>query len=437
MNELKINERFSDACPQLTKEELQKLEALILKDGVIFNPILIWNDVIVDGHNRYFIAKRNQIPFETKEITFASDEEAIIWIKENAISQRNLNNYQRSKLVLELEDHYKAKAKERMLAGKKTDPTPTLAGGEVRDQLASKAGVSHGTIDKVRFIEQKAKRETKRQLEKGEATINAVYHELQREEQWNERHPDDFKIRNQVEGIFEGLQKDTNSLFRAAVQKINYGYFDERIPEVALPGLAKKIKKRITEGKLTPNLIDMKNLIYQEHFKLDEYTIKLKALSKNLEGIENEMRHLATTLGTFNGALYGMKVQKMGLGGFNYLTLTSEITRLLQCLSCFTDYLGYKPDPPKPDNGSPKEPPKAIAKDVVATDVAFEETGDFERVNKDIVRCNHCGREYRFTEDEDCCCFHCICQSSPLKFEFSGSDEKPTSPDDAGSTISA
>ena len=82
MRDLRINERFKDACPSLSEDEFERLESLIVKDGVIFNPILIWNDVIIDGHNRYNVAKKHKIEFTTNEISFESDEEAICWIKE-------------------------------------------------------------------------------------------------------------------------------------------------------------------------------------------------------------------------------------------------------------------------------------------------------------------------------------------------------------------
>jgi len=181
MKHLKINERFKKACPDLTIEEYNKLEELILKDGVIYNPILIWNDVIIDGHNRYDIAIKNHLEFTTKEVLFDSDDDAIAWIKENAIGQRNLNSYQRSKLVLELEDYYKAKAKERQIR-KPESVVPMLAPqsetGKVRDELAEKAGVSHGTLDKVKTIEKEADEETKEQLETGEISINSVFNDI-------------------------------------------------------------------------------------------------------------------------------------------------------------------------------------------------------------------------------------------------------------------
>lgn len=185
MTDLRINERFELACPPLSEDEFARLEALIIKDGVIINPILIWGDVIIDGHNRYHIAKKYGIAFTTSELNFESDEEAIAWIKENAISQRNLNDYQKSVLVLSLESYYKAKAKERQSlgggdkkSGTQKSAEPIIDRGEVRDKLAEKAGVSHDTISKVKFIEANADEGIREQLAAGDISIHRAFTEI-------------------------------------------------------------------------------------------------------------------------------------------------------------------------------------------------------------------------------------------------------------------
>lgn len=56
--ELKIDPEFESKIPPLTDDEYQLLEENIIADGVILNPLIIWNGVIVDGHNRFHIAKK-------------------------------------------------------------------------------------------------------------------------------------------------------------------------------------------------------------------------------------------------------------------------------------------------------------------------------------------------------------------------------------------
>lgn len=50
--ELRIDPEFEGKIPPLTTEEFQQLENNILADGVVINPIIVWDGVIVDGHNR-------------------------------------------------------------------------------------------------------------------------------------------------------------------------------------------------------------------------------------------------------------------------------------------------------------------------------------------------------------------------------------------------
>ena len=56
---LQINPEFENMIPDLTDDELSQLEENILVEGRIVNPIVVWNGVIVDGHNRYKIAQKH------------------------------------------------------------------------------------------------------------------------------------------------------------------------------------------------------------------------------------------------------------------------------------------------------------------------------------------------------------------------------------------
>ena len=53
--ELRIDPEFEGKIPPLTAEEFRQLEENILADGLVINPLIIWNGVIVDGHNRFHI----------------------------------------------------------------------------------------------------------------------------------------------------------------------------------------------------------------------------------------------------------------------------------------------------------------------------------------------------------------------------------------------
>jgi len=181
--DLKVFPRFHAACPALSEEELKDLEALILKDGKILQPILTWGGYIVDGHNRYDIAMKHSIPFPVMEMEFESEDAVVIWIKENAISQRNLSDYARYELIKDIKGILKGEAKKRMAHGK------TAPGKKMRDedkeeakgtrkQLAEISGLSEGQIAKIETINKVVDEDTKEQLRKGKTTVGKVHKEI-------------------------------------------------------------------------------------------------------------------------------------------------------------------------------------------------------------------------------------------------------------------
>ena len=100
LSALKVDPEFQGKIPPLTFEELNQLEANILRDGRIINPIIVWEGLIVDGHNRFTIAKKHpEIPFTVHEKEFSSRYEAIIWICKNQLGRRNLTPEQKSYLI--------------------------------------------------------------------------------------------------------------------------------------------------------------------------------------------------------------------------------------------------------------------------------------------------------------------------------------------------
>ena len=179
--ELTVDPEFRDLIPPLNEEELKLLEASLVADGCE-SPLIVWNGVIVDGHNRYAICRKHGIPFSIQEKNFSSRDDAMLWMLRNQLGRRNLNSYQRVELVLKFEPLVKSAAEQRMLAGKVANPVPTLAQGqtkgETRDHLSEAAGVSHGTFAKAKKLVQSADEETKRELRAGKVTVNRAYTEL-------------------------------------------------------------------------------------------------------------------------------------------------------------------------------------------------------------------------------------------------------------------
>ena len=97
---LTIDPEFANKIPPLREEELEQLEENILADGVVINPLIVWDGVIVDGHNRYRILQKHpEIQFTTYEKKFPDRYAAIAWICKNQLGRRNLTPQQFKYLI--------------------------------------------------------------------------------------------------------------------------------------------------------------------------------------------------------------------------------------------------------------------------------------------------------------------------------------------------
>jgi len=95
MNNIKIDPEFQALLPPLDESTYAALEASILEHGCR-DPLVLWGDILVDGHNRYEICTRHKLPFKTVGIEFDSREEAMIWIISTQFARRNLTPMQQT-----------------------------------------------------------------------------------------------------------------------------------------------------------------------------------------------------------------------------------------------------------------------------------------------------------------------------------------------------
>ena len=86
MINLKIDPEFQSQIPPLTDDEFKQLEENILKEGKLLSPLIVWNNTLVDGHNRYAILQKHpEIYFSTMPLRFESREEVLAWICKNQL----------------------------------------------------------------------------------------------------------------------------------------------------------------------------------------------------------------------------------------------------------------------------------------------------------------------------------------------------------------
>lgn len=179
---MQILQELESLIPPLSNEEFKQLERNILEEG-IREPLITWNGILIDGHNRYRIAQEHDMNYETLEKEFENINRVKEWMIHNQFGRRNLSNYQRSVLALQLEDVFREKAKENQ--GNRNDIKQISAESkpiETRQEIAKVANVSHDTIAKVKKIEANATPEVKARLNTGTMSINEAYKEIKKEE---------------------------------------------------------------------------------------------------------------------------------------------------------------------------------------------------------------------------------------------------------------
>ena len=140
--------------------------------------LVCWGDVLIDGHNRYRICEKHNIPFRTVQRDFANRNEAKLWILQNQLARRDLTDFQRIEIVRKCEDAVKAQAKERQLSGKPNLPEKFPEGqnkGDGRDELGALAQVSGKTYEHATEIINKAPAPIVEAVRNNELSINSGY----------------------------------------------------------------------------------------------------------------------------------------------------------------------------------------------------------------------------------------------------------------------
>jgi N6-adenosine-specific RNA methylase IME4 len=194
---IKIDPEFKALIPPLAPDELRQLEENILRDGCR-DPLVIWSETLIDGHNRFEICQRNKIPFETVEMEFESAAHVRIWMRKNQAGRRNLSDAW--KIDLELgnkQDYLEIGKAKKIESGKEaraaqlgvlsqSDTTPTPEPVSTRQEIAKAAGVSTGQVGMAEQIKKKAP-ELWEKAKQGEVSISGAYKEIKKEEKKQER----------------------------------------------------------------------------------------------------------------------------------------------------------------------------------------------------------------------------------------------------------
>lgn len=169
-----IDPEFQSLIPPLTGEEYSQLEQNILVDGCR-DPLVVWGDVLVDGHNRFAICTKHGIVFNTVEKEFADRDEVMDWMDAQALGRRNLhpNNFT---LIIGRRYNRQKKAQggdrgNQYVAKDQIDTLPTA------DKLAAEYGVSPATVKRAGQVEEALHNgitELNSAVSSGKVSINAA-----------------------------------------------------------------------------------------------------------------------------------------------------------------------------------------------------------------------------------------------------------------------
>jgi len=186
-----IDHELRSLTPPLLSEEREQLEQNILESRKCHDPIITWDGVILDGHNRFEICVKHGIEFQIDEISLPSKEAAKVWILDNQLSRRNLNDAARIEMALLKAEMLREKAKKNLsLAGgdkkSKKSPLSVVSKPEfeyvnVRKAIAADAGVGEEKLYNYLQIKKHGSPDLQTKVKSGQLKIGTAHRLLTKE----------------------------------------------------------------------------------------------------------------------------------------------------------------------------------------------------------------------------------------------------------------
>ena len=178
----------------LTQDEHDALERSILSEGCR-DALVLWGDVLVDGHNRYGICQKHGLPFQTVQNTrFQSMEDVHLWMIDQHLGRRSVSDFQRGVLALRKREII-GERRARLLAdspppqsfppenGAGDEPAPPVASAPAgpeprplnsREDIAKAARLSAAQVVMIEKIQKQATPEVVDALKAGDISLSAA-----------------------------------------------------------------------------------------------------------------------------------------------------------------------------------------------------------------------------------------------------------------------
>jgi hypothetical protein len=181
-----VNEELKAYIDPLTPEEYEALERSLLTEGCR-DALVLWGDVLVDGHNRYGICQKHGLPFQTVQNTrFQSMEDVHLWMIDQHLGRRSVSDFQRGVLALRKREIV-AQRRSRALAAATDDGAPAEASAaqepsalppapslDSREALARAARLKSNQVVMIEKIQQSAAPGVVAAVKSGDLSLSAA-----------------------------------------------------------------------------------------------------------------------------------------------------------------------------------------------------------------------------------------------------------------------
>jgi len=95
-----VNPELQAYIDPLTPDEHDALERSMLVEGCR-DALVLWGETLVDGHNRYGICQKHDLPYQTvQNPRFQSIEDVHLWMIDQHLGRRSISDFQRGELAL-------------------------------------------------------------------------------------------------------------------------------------------------------------------------------------------------------------------------------------------------------------------------------------------------------------------------------------------------
>lgn len=182
-----VSEELKAYIDPLTPDEHDALERSLLAEGCR-DALVLWGDLLIDGHNRFGICQKHGIPFQTVQHPhFKSMDDVHLWMIDQHLGRRSVSDFQRGVLALrkrEILAQRRAQSTDTATAEPATADAPAAEAADAtvaatpalksRADIARAARLSSNQVVMIEKIQTQAVPELVEAVKQGTISLNAA-----------------------------------------------------------------------------------------------------------------------------------------------------------------------------------------------------------------------------------------------------------------------